>query len=444
MRLLADTLRWVRRLKNKASRILRLRRNAARNAPRVIIRLFLKATAILTSIQVALVGVLMAIDAMRRRRSKPAGGFPRNEYPPITLKESADQTRLYSYGDAVYADMLADIERAEQTIMVESFIWKDDDVGKRFVQALERKARQGIQVYAIFDEFANLVVPDEFKRFPDTIHTLRFRPLSSPLSLLDYRTYFRDHRKLLVVDGTVGYVGGFNIGDLYASDSWRDTHLRIEGSEARELENAFVDFWNGYRASNLPELVPEPGRNWRPTTTLHRNDSSLRVFPIRNVYLEAIDRAESHIYITQAYFVPDRALRAALKDAAGRGVDVQVLLPWHSNHVVADWLGRRWFGELLDSGVRIFRYRDIMIHSKTATIDGLWSTIGTANIDRFSLFGNYEVNMEIYDAALAGQMEQMFELDKTNTSELTREEWMRRPMAAKVTERILESLAPVV
>ncbi|GAB3254692.1 phospholipase D-like domain-containing protein [Arthrobacter pigmenti] len=421
-----------------------MRRNTARDAPRIVFRLFLRAAAIVSSVQVALVAVLMAIDAMRRRRSKPAGGFPRSDYSPIDLKESDDQAKLYSYGDAVYADMLADIERAEHTIMVESFIWKDDDVGKRFVQALERKARQGVKVYAIFDEFANLVVPAEFKRFPDTIHTLRFRPLPTPLSLLDYRTYFRDHRKLLIVDAAVGYVGGFNIGDLYASGSWRDTHLRIEGGEARELENAFVDFWNDYRGSNLPELVQDPGRNWRPTTTLHRNDSSLRVFPIRNVYLEAIDRAERHIYITQAYFVPDKALRAALKDAAGRGVDVQVLLPWHSNHVVADWLGRRWFGDLLNSGVRIFRYRDIMIHSKTATIDSVWSTIGTANIDRFSLFGNFEVNMEVYDAAMAGQMEQMFALDKTNASELTREEWMRRPIAAKVTERILESLAPVV
>ena len=170
----------------------------------------------------------------------------------------------------------------------------------------------------------------------------------------------------------------------------------------------------------------------------------MRIFPIRTVYLEAIDRADSHIYITQAYFVPDRALRAALKEAAGRGVDVQVLLPWNSNHVVADWLGRRWFWELLDAGVRIFGYKDIMIHSKTATIDGLWSTIGTANVDRFSMLGNYEVNLEVYSEKVASQMEEMFELDKTNAFELTREEWEQRPLVAKFVERALESLAPLV
>jgi cardiolipin synthase len=397
-----------------------------------------------TAVQVALVGVLVIVDRMRRRRSKPGGGFPSTEYPPVSLEDSDDQVTLYSYGDAIYEDMIEAIERAERTIMLETFIWKGDSIGRRFVEALTRKAREGVKVYVIFDDFANLVVPSEFKRFPEEINTIRFRPVSGPRAVLNFRTYFRDHRKLLVVDSRVGFIGGFNIGDLYASGSWRDTHLKIEGSEARELENAFADLWNANRSEEQPAVYPEPGRNWQPNAILHRNDPYMGIFPIRSVYLEAIDRAESRIYMTNAYFIPDPALRASLKEAVRRGVDVQVLLPWNSNHVVVDWLGRRWFWELLDAGVRIFGYKDIMIHSKTATIDGVWSTVGTANIDRFSLLGNYEVNLEIYDKKVASQMEEMFELDKTNAFELTREEWEQRPLAAKVVERALEDLAPLV
>jgi cardiolipin synthase len=137
-------------------------------------------------------------------------------------------------------------------------------------------------------------------------------------------------------------------------------------------------------------------------------------------------------------------MRASLIEAVKRGVDVQVLLPRESNHVTADWLARRHFRELLRSGVRIFRYKHIMIHSKTATIDGVWSTVGTANIDRLSLLGNYEINLEVYNERFAAQMERMFELDKTNAEELTLEEWEGRPFPAKIVERALATLRPLV
>jgi cardiolipin synthase len=150
------------------------------------------------------------------------------------------------------------------------------------------------------------------------------------------------------------------------------------------------------------------------------------------------------VYLTNAYFVPDRALKAHLIDAAKRGVDVQVLVPEQSNHVTADWLARRHFHKLLEAGVRIFRYKHIMIHSKTATVDGLWSTIGSANIDRYSMLGNYELNIEVYSKRLAAQMERMFEVDKTNAEELTLEEWENRPLPAKIVEQALASLSPLV
>lgn len=406
-------------------------------------KLALRGFLALTTVQVVLVGVLVALAQLRKRREEPREGFPWEDQDEIELESGEEQIKIYPYGVELYEVMLSEIENAEHHIFLETFIWKGDSLGRRFVEALERKAREGVEVYVIFDGFANMVVPAKFKQFPKEIHTLQFRPLDGLSRLVDPRTMFRDHRKILCIDERIAFMGGYNIGKLYAA-GWRDTHLRIRGKEVRELENAFVDFWNTHCTNDLPK-IPQPGeRAWNSHLVLHRNDPYLRIFPIRAVYLEAIDRAHKNIYLTHAYFVPDRALRTHLMEAARRGADVQVVLPKESNHITADWLARRHFYELLEAGVRIFRYKHIMIHSKTATIDGVWSTVGTANIDRLSLLGNYEVNMEIYSESFANQMERMFELDKTNAEELTLEEWENRPLPAKIVERALASLSPLV
>ncbi len=390
-----------------------------------------------------LVAVLVVRDELRKRREGPREGFPWEDQPEIELESGGNRLKLYSFGVKLYEAMLEEIENAEHDIFVGTFIWKGDEVGLRFVEALARRAREGVRVCVIFDGLANVVVPPSFKRFPAEIHTLHFRPLWGPEKLINPRNIFRYHRHIMSVDGRVAFLGGYNIGSLYAA-GWRDTQLRIRGKEAREVENDFVDFWNAHRTPDLPRIDLERERAWNPVTLFRRNDPYLRIFPIRAMYLEAIDRANDHIYLTHAYFVPDRAMRAGLIEAAKRGVDVQVLLPEHSNHVVADWLARRHFYELLSAGVRIFRYKHIMIHSKTATIDGVWSTVGTANIDRYSMLGNYEINVEVHSRRFARQMERMFELDKTNARELTLERWEKRPLPAKVVERALSTLSPLV
>lgn len=406
---------------------------------RVVLRVFLA----LTAVQAALVGILVAMAEIRKRRQGPSEGFPWADQPEVELESGDHRLKLYPFGVELYEAMLEAIKGAERDIYVGTFIWKGDEVGRRFVQALAEKAREGVRVCVIFDGLANVVVPPSFKRFPEEIHTLHFRPLWGPANLADPRNIFRYHRHLMAVDGSVAFLGGYNIGSLYAA-GWRDTHVRVRGVGAREVENDFVDFWNAHRTPDLPALDHSGERDWDPATVFHRNDPFMRIFPIRAMYLEAIDRANHHIYLTHAYFIPDRAMRAGLIDAVRRGVDVQVLVPEHSNHVTADWLARRHFYELLDAGVRIFRYKHIMIHSKTATIDGVWSTVGSANIDRYSLLGNYEINVEVYSQRFAAQMERMFELDKTNARELTLEEWENRPLPAKAVERVLASLSPLV
>src|SRR5215216_4494167 len=397
----------------------------------------------LTAVQVSLVGILVALAEIRKRRHARSEGFPWVDQPEVEIESGDSRLKLYPYGVRLYEAMLEEVERSERKIFVGTFIWKGDEVGRRFVEALARKAREGVEVCVIFDGLANVVVPPSFKRFPEEIHTLHFRPLWGPLNLADPRNVFRYHRHLMAVDGRVAFLGGYNIGSLYAA-GWRDTHVRVRGDAAREVDNAFVDFWNAHRTEELPSITPNKERDWNPAVRVRRNDPYMRIFPIREMYIEAIDRANSHVYLTHAYFVPDRAMKAHLIDATKRGVDVQVLVPEHSNHVTADWLGRRHFYDLLKNGVRIFLYRHIMIHSKTATADGLWSTIGSANIDRLSMLGNYELNIEVYSRRLAAQMEKMFEMDKTNAEELTLEEWERRPLPAKLVERTLASLSPLV
>jgi cardiolipin synthase len=169
----------------------------------------------------------------------------------------------------------------------------------------------------------------------------------------------------------------------------------------------------------------------------------MMIFPIRSTYLEAIDRAQHHIYLTNAYFIPDRVFLRALLAAARRGVDVRILIPATSNHIIADWLSRGYYTDCLKGGIHLLLYKDAMVHAKTATIDSIWSTIGTANIDRLSLLGNFEVNIEIYDKDVAQQMESIFLKDASHVYELTLEQWLGRSALWKLGERMLHTFRPL-
>jgi cardiolipin synthase len=371
----------------------------------------------------------------RRTRHGQFQGFPHSTFPPIRVGDNTIQ--LYSYGRDLYDAMLHAIDTAQESVYLESFLWKNDAVGQDFKARLARKAAEGVEVYVIFDWFGNLVVPAAFKAFPPPIHTLVYRGIRRPRHLLDPRRYALEHRKLLVVDGCLSFLGGYNIGSLFATQ-WRDTHLRTEGPGAAQLAQAFADFWNSQTAAH-EHITRHYPRQFDPLFVPYTNNAARLSFPIRDMYISAIDRAEQHIHLTNAYFIPDRVLLARLVAAAQRGVDVQVLVPWRSNHALADWLARGRFAACLAAGIRIFRYK-AMVHAKTCTIDGQWSTIGTANLDRLSAVGNLEINAEIYSRDLAGHMDELFEHDKTNAAELTREVWSARPWPDRLSERLLAPL----
>lgn len=388
--------------------------------------------------QAIVLGIISLIAEIRKRRAPPAG-FPHDRR--LVSEVDGNDMRVYTYGQDLYNAMLSAIDEAQETIFFETFIWKGDKLGQTFKQRLMQKAAAGVQVYVIFDSFANLVVSRRFKRFPATMNVIEYKTLDRIWYALDPRRYARDHRKLLVVDNQIAFIGGFNIGKLYATE-WRDTHLRIRGPMARELAAAFADLWNTNREERT-EIAPLE-HPWPDHIRMQRNDPARLVFPIRAMYLDAIERAQHHIYLTNAYFIPDRVILSALIAAAQRGVDVRVLLPWQSNHVTADWLARGFFETCLRNGIRIFPYQNAMIHAKTATIDGIWSTVGTANLDRLSLAGNYEINAEILDAGFAAEMERVFAVDLTNTFELTLERWLARPWYVKAGELILSPLWPLL
>lgn len=388
------------------------------------------------SLQIFTAAVLLLIASLRNRH-KHEQSFPHMDLDEVQVGNN--RLQLYTYGRDLYNAMFEAIDNARESVYLESFIWKDDEVGWEFKAHLARKAQEGVDVYVVFDSMGNLVVPYEFKNsFDEHIHVLQYQAIRSIWQAFDPRRYSLDHRKLLIVDGEISFIGGYNIGSLYAT-SWRDTHLRITGPAAAELARSFIDFWNRFRPDN-DHITRYYRRTFDPLITLHGNDALRLTFPIRDMYIEAINRAESSILVTNAYFVPDHVLLEALKAAAQRGVNVCILVPWVSNHIVTDWISHAYFSECLEAGIRISGYRHAMLHAKTCTIDGQWSTVGTANMDRLSSIGNYEINVEIYSEKFAREMESLFAHDTADVSELTAEEWHKRPWYTKISEHILEPL----
>lgn len=398
----------------------------------------------LVGAQFAIAIGLTLVDSYRRRGKKPKP-FPTS--PPREVQVGESRVTTYTFGQDLYDSMLAAIAGAEQQILFETYIWKSDELGEEFKSALIDAMDRGVDVHVIYDAFANLVVPPAFKRFPPGIKVLRYPVYNAGWRFWDLRRYGRNHRKILVVDDAVGFVGGYNIGSAYATE-WRDTHVRITGPGVWDLKHAFADFWNLNRrravGRSVQPLLLDASAHWSPTIRFHRNVPRQWTFPIRSMYLEAINRATKNIWLTQAYFLPDQDFVDSLKWAAQRGVDVRLLIPLKSNHIVADWISRGYFAQMLDSGVRILRFRDAMVHAKTATIDGNWSTVGTANIDRLSLQGNYEINVEFVDPDLAVAMEEIFAVDEANALELTLTEWQARDLHRKFTEIVLKPLRPLL
>ncbi|WP_435300036.1 phospholipase D-like domain-containing protein [Timonella sp. A28] len=384
---------------------------------------------------------VIAVDHWQKRDIARSQDFP--HLPPQDVTIGDTNATVYTYGEDLFNEMLTAIKNAQTSIYLESYIWKSDEYGREFKDAVIDAAHRGVDVYLVYDSFANLVVPKKFLTFPANIHVLAYPVFRPQILLFDLKYTGRDHRKILVVDEEIGFVGGYNIGTTYANQ-WRDTHLRITGTGVSELTSAFVTFWNHNRRDNLPVIETQHTPDWLPKIQAAANAPIRQVYPVRNIYLEAFRRANHHIYLTQAYFIPDAVFLDELLAAAARGVDVRIIVPEASNHVLTDWLSRGQYSKMLKGGITIWLYRNTMVHAKTGTVDGKWTTIGTANIDRLSLQGNYEINMSIYDTELAETMERVFETDLSNCRQLDLEQWENRSFINKIGEFLLTPLSPLL
>ncbi|WP_227712834.1 phospholipase D-like domain-containing protein [Nanchangia anserum] len=389
------------------------------------------ACGILSAAQASAIAGLVVIDELRKMRSVPSlDGYPTVDPEPAQVAGTTIES--YMDGESLYADMLTAIDNARHQVYFETFIWKSDGIGQRFKDACIAAAHRGVEVFLIYDAFANLVVDPRFFHFPphDNLHVLRYSLFHTG----------RDHRKILVVDGEVGFVGGYNISEKYTTTQWRDTHVRLQGPSVWELENAFVDFWNTHRRRHLPAIADTGARAWDARVSASLNDPRRMLFPVRGLYIDALERARHTAFITSAYFIPDRVIQQALLDAAARNVTIKVLVPEKSNHVIADWVSRAYMTDLVRAGVEVWLYHDVMIHAKTAVVDRRWVTVGTANIDRLSMTGNYEVNLQIHDRDMAAHMEEIFFADLTNATRVDPEVWEQRSLVRRGLERLLKPL----
>jgi len=372
-----------------------------------------------------------------------------------------NKVTLLQDGAATYAAMFAAIGKARDHVNLESYIIEDDEVGQQFSNLLLETQGRGVQVNLIYDSVGGIGTPRAFfdRLTAAGVQVLEFNPVSPAKVVAPWLMNNRDHRKLLIVDGRIAFIGGINISSVYASGSasrrsgkaadhniaWRDTDLQIEGPVVAEFQKLFVETWTKQKAPPLaakdyfPALQPK-GRE------IVRAIGSTPDDPYSLIYLtliSAIGNAEKQVYLTNAYFVPDKQLLQALIGAAGRGVDVKLVLPGHSDSQHAFHAGRSHYSSLLEGGVRIYERQGELLHAKTAVIDGVWSTVGSSNLDWRSALDNDEVNAVVLGREFAQQMQVMFARDLEASQAIELESWRRRSPVFRIRElvgRLLERL----
>lgn len=402
--------------------------------------------AVLASVAAQVSGVVAvyAIDRVRVHRSP--GGF--HGFPSTTVDDTivdGNEIRIYTEGTGLYADQINAIDQARETVYFETYVWRSDRVGRLFKEALYRAAERGVRVYVIFDGFGSLNSSPVFKHFKPhpNLFVRRISEVRTVALAGGIRSTGRDHRKLLLVDQNIGFVGGFNVGVDFGTE-WRDTHIRIIGPAVKPLCLAFCQFWNIIRTKGQPTLQDWDELPWTGNITPAFNLPSSLLFPIRGQYLEAFEKSRESLDVATAYFVPDRDILHALIRAAQRGVKVRILIPEYSNHILADWVARPFFGQMLEAGIEIWLYQHAMIHAKTVVADGHRSIVGTANIDRLSMAGNYEVTVQIDSQAFGRQMQNVFDRDLTTSRRLTLEEWKNRGRATQFLEMLVSRFSFIV
>ncbi len=341
--------------------------------------------------------------------------------------------KLISAGDICFQEIFAALRSAESSINLETYIFNSDEVGWEVCNLLVEKSKLGVEVNVIYDAVGCIATASAmFDYLKEAgVEVIEYHPI------LPWRKYWnlslRDHRKILVVDGRTAFLGGINIGNEYAGEkydggNWRDTHMKIEGPAVNEIQFFFMENWfrnsgaivdYNRHFSELPEID-------NTLVMILCSKSRKNVRPIRESYLSAIKYARHSIYITNAYFIPDPKVYRALFRAAQRGVDVRILLPNESDIQIVKFASRYLYKRYLKHGIKVYEYNRSVLHAKTAVIDGIWSTVGSSNIDRRSFKKNLEINAVILDQNFGEEMEAVFLDDLKSSVEITLEKWEKR------------------
>ncbi len=341
---------------------------------------------------------------------------------------------LYTEGDQLFDAMLAKIATAKKWVWMETYIFADDEVGQCFAQALSEKAKAGVEVRLLVDALGSL-----FQFY----HKLEPMLAASGVEVRHFHRWYwrepfrynrRDHRKLLIVDGEIAFLGGFNIHRqssqrYFGVLRWRDSHASFQGDLAHQATELFDAFWQGDKHRLLKEdkhkysvLVPNQTRYCRQRLAC--------------IYADFFGNAKQQICLTTPYFVPDYRTQKALLVAVKRGVEVRLLVPCSSDVRLAHWAANAVYARLLDAGVEIYEYLPRMLHAKVAIVDGKWATLGTANLDYRSLFQNYELNLVSRDPDFCGRLQMHFENDLKEAVAVCATRWRQRRWVPRLAELI--------
>ena len=363
---------------------------------------------------------------------------------------SGNDVDLLCDGPAVLPRMLEDIRTARRSVDIEMYCFADDFVGCRFARALAERAEQGVDVRVLVDAAGCRHTPRSFFGWMRErgIHVRGVNPLRRFL-LQGSLFRWRDHRKLVVIDGSAAFVGGLNLSRDYAAVSdggcgWRDAAIRLTGPVVAALHASFEHQWKdvtavGSRAAALRAGPVEPPAPTGDVPAMVLESRPIGPGPFASVFRKAVERAQERVWIANPYFLPPRSLRRALRRAARRGADVRVLVPRWSDSAFVLRASQRAYAYFLRSGIRLFEWPGAMMHLKAAVIDGAWSTIGSYNIDPLSLLVNRELNVVLLDPAVGRRFEAMFESDFARSEELDPVGWSARGPLRRLAEQLCSS-----
>jgi len=368
-----------------------------------------------------------------------------------------NRVELLQDGPRTYESMFEAISRARHHVNLESYILEADGPGEEFARRLVERAAAGVGVNVLFDGFGSLRTPARFfdGLRANGVNVCEYNPLSRAGNLLSRALHLRDHRKLMVVDGRTGFIGGVNISAVYSSGSspiahkehadaggarpgWRDTHVRVEGPIVTHLQRLFMRHWVRHSSIALhgAGYYPPLAAAGTQRVALAACDAGRRRNPFYRALLGAIDAAQHRVLLTTAYLVPTRRLLRSLILAARRGVEVHLLLPGISDFWAPLAAGRSHYGRLLRAGVHLHERHDTLLHAKTCVIDGLWTTVGSSNLDWRSFLHNAEANLIVIDAGLAQEMERVYAEDLARAEEIDRTAWSRRGWRQRLAETV--------